>query len=110
MKTATVLCTAVLAVLGFTLSTPAMAHGGGVRFGFVIGAPIFYPYPPIYYVPPPQVIFVPAQAPVRVEQAPPLAPPPPPPDWLFCRKTNAYYPYVRECPDGWEHVPAQPPK
>jgi hypothetical protein len=29
--------------------------------------------------------------------------------WYFCPESNAYYPYVRECPDGWEKVPAQPP-
>ena len=29
--------------------------------------------------------------------------------WYFCRKSNAYYPYVRKCAGGWEKVPALPP-
>jgi hypothetical protein len=29
-------------------------------------------------------------------------------DWYFCPNSNAYYPYVRECPGGWQRVPAQP--
>lgn len=29
--------------------------------------------------------------------------------WYYCAESKAYYPYVRECPDGWQTVPAQPP-
>lgn len=30
-------------------------------------------------------------------------------DWYYCRKPEGYYPYVRNCQDGWQRVPAQPP-
>lgn len=29
--------------------------------------------------------------------------------WYYCKKSNAYYPYVRRCAGGWEKVPAVPP-
>jgi hypothetical protein len=29
-------------------------------------------------------------------------------DWYYCAAANAYYPYVAECPAGWQRVPAQP--
>jgi hypothetical protein len=29
--------------------------------------------------------------------------------WYYCPDSKAYYPYVRECPKGWQTVPAQPP-
>jgi hypothetical protein len=46
----------------------------------------------------------------------PTAPPPAlqsqplPSVWYFCEPSNAYYPYVAECPSGWKTVPATPPK
>ena len=30
--------------------------------------------------------------------------------WFFCRESNGYYPYVKQCPGGWQRVPAQPPQ
>jgi OOP family OmpA-OmpF porin len=29
--------------------------------------------------------------------------------YYYCKKSNAYYPYVRRCADGWEKVPVVPP-
>lgn len=29
--------------------------------------------------------------------------------WYYCKESNAYYPYVRNCPGGWEKVPTVPP-
>jgi hypothetical protein len=29
--------------------------------------------------------------------------------WYFCPSSNGYYPYVRQCPGGWEQVPTTPP-
>ncbi len=29
--------------------------------------------------------------------------------WYYCPGQNAYYPYVKECPGGWQTVPAEPP-
>ena len=33
---------------------------------------------------------------------------PPDPYWYYCRAANAYYPYVRECPGGWERYLPSP--
>jgi hypothetical protein len=39
------------------------------------------------------------------------APGPEPPGhwWYYCADAKAYYPYVRECPGGWQRVAPQPP-
>ena len=29
--------------------------------------------------------------------------------WYYCQNSQAYYPYVRECPGGWQQVAPQPP-
>ena len=66
-------------------------HHGGARFFF--GG--YYAYPaysyPYYY-------------------GVPLYPPAPnDPYWYYCRAANAYYPYVRACPGGWErYLPGTP--
>ena len=54
---------------------------------------------------------------VSTQQAPPEAPvaaptTPLPPGgqwWYLCNSPRGAYPYVRECPGGWERVPAVPP-
>lgn len=88
----------------------------------------FY-YPPAYYYPPvyaPPVVISPAPPPVYIEQSvpqqqmypqaapqvPQQAAPQPAPQtawWYYCADTQAYYPYVRECPGGWQRVSPQPP-
>lgn len=54
----------------------------------------------------------------QVAGPPPGAAAPPPPAapagasagvWYFCPSANAYYPYVSQCPGGWQTVPASPP-
>lgn len=59
----------------------------------------YYPYPePYYYATPPDV---PSQQPaIRAEPAPAY--------WYFCKSRNAYYPYIRSCPEAWQAVPAVP--
>lgn len=109
VKAALTLC-AVL--LGATASAPALAwHHGRVHFGVVIGAP-FYPwyyppYPPYYYYPP--VVAVPATPPTYVEQGgEPAAPSQPSSYWYYCAESKTYYPYVKECPGGWQRVTPKP--
>jgi len=81
-----------------------------------IGPPYWgYPYytPPVVVAPPP-VVVPPAAPPVVVQ-------PPAPqvyvqPDeraahesyYYYCESAKAYYPYVKECPQGWTHVAPQP--
>ena len=107
----------------------AYGHGHGYGYGYrasvgvVIGpywGPGYYP-PPTYYYPP---YYPPYYAPVVVE--------PPAPQvyieqqattpetagastlpqtnyWYYCRAAKGYYPYVQECPGGWQRVSPQPP-
>lgn len=70
---------------------------------------------PRYYVAP--VVVVPAAPPVYVEQASSgevQAPVPqaqaPANDWYYCAKPEGYYPYVKECPGGWQRVAPRPPQ
>ena len=97
-------------LLGATASAPALAwHHGRVHFGVVIGAP-FYPwyYPPYpYYYPP--VIATPAAPPTYVEQGGAQAAPSQSSSyWYYCAESKTYYPYVKECPGGWQRVTPQP--
>ena len=52
----------------------------------------------------------PAAAPTPAPAAATAAPPPAgTPWWYLCSSPRGAYPYVRECPGGWERVPAVPP-
>ena len=105
-----------LACLGATLSVSAWA-GPHAHVGVVIGPgafwgppPFYAPYPYPYYVPPPVVVHTPP--PVYVQQSEPLAPAPAAAAasyWYYCAASKGYYPYVKECPAGWQRVPPQPP-
>ena len=102
-------------------STPAAAqwrhhHGPRVGIGLHFGVPFpgyYYP-PPVYYprvvvaAPPAPVYYV--ERPPEVQLAPAPAPAAPAGDWFYCSESNGYYPYVRECPGGWQRVPATPPR
>ena len=95
-------------------------YGGGVRFGVTLGVPLYgpgyywpyygYPYPPYvdpaYAYPP---VVVQSTPPAYVEQGAPQAAPAQS-EWYYCAASRSYYPYVSECPGGWQRVPAQPPR
>ena len=119
--------TSVLVLFGLLASASAMAqhyghgwgHGGHVGVGISLGIPIYapgyYPWPyyaypaPVYAYPP---VVVQSALPVYVEQgaAPAAAAPAQAQaDWYYCAAAKAYYPYVSDCPAGWQRVPAQPP-
>jgi hypothetical protein len=57
-------------------------------------------YPPAYYPPEPAYSYYPP--------APVYVPAPPPPVvqayWYYCPTLGNYYPYVRNCPGGWQQV------
>jgi len=121
----------LLLVSGAVASGTAMAqrhghgygHGGGVRFGISLGIPLYglgyYPGPyysyPAYAYPGPAYAYPgPAVAPSAgyIEQSVPQAVPAPAQpqgDWYYCANSNSYYPYVRDCPGGWQRVPSTPP-
>ena len=105
------------------LSTPGFArggHGGGglhhtahVRghVGVFIGPgwyPPYYYYPPPYYYP--YAAPVVAAPPTYVEQGAPQASAPAMSSgyWYYCSGSGAYYPYVKDCPGGWQQVAPQP--
>jgi hypothetical protein len=90
---------------GFRSAGPR--HFGGRHFhhrvfiGGTVFAPLFYfPPPPSYYYPAPPVEYI------EPYPAPPV---PQPSYWYYCPGSAAYYPYVRECPGGWQQVMPQPP-
>lgn len=97
---------------------------GHSRFGFFIGAPWgwpYYPYYPYYsyypyyrsYAYPPAIIPAPSTPPVYIEQSgasAPAAAPPEPDYWRYCENPEGYYPYVKECPAGWQNVATRPAK
>ena len=129
MKAAAPLLLAVVFVLGLTDDCWAGGRGrggwhsggthvhSGVRPGFVhhphfvprtviIGGPLFYPSPYYYYPPPPPYYYAPP--PVYVEPYP-ATPAPQTQDWFYCPNAGAYYPYVKQCPGGWQRVLPQQP-
>ena len=72
-------------------------HGGGTRV-FVGGAFFVGPYP--YYWPGywPGYYYPPVAAPVAAPTA----------YWYYCAPLAAYYPYVPDCPGGWQLVEPHP--
>ena len=87
-------------------------YGNNFGWWWVVGgawylypAPI-YPYPDAYSVP---MYPYPGAYPAQM-----YAPAPPPPAasqahvWYRCANPNGYYPYIPECPGGWQPMPATP--
>lgn len=90
-------------------------HGGRVHFGITLGAPLWYPGPyyypyPYSYYPAPVVVQPAPRVYVERDDAAVLQNPAPAssPYWYYCRDSDTYYPYVRECASPWERVPAAP--
>ena len=103
----------IVLLLALTLASgAALAHGRGgrVHLGFHFGVPLhawhWYPAPAYYYYPPAPVYVHPPAPPVYVERSDVV--PEGPGTWYFCRESNSYYPYVKQCPAGWTRVPARP--
>ena len=108
------------ALVAFALLTGALAaepafawgHGGGhvflgFNFGFPVYAPYYYYYPPPVYYPP---VVVQSSPPVYVERndQPQAAAPQAQSFWYYCAGSRAYYPYVKDCPGGWQRVSPTP--
>lgn len=97
-------------------ATGAWAHDVRTRVGVYFGPSVYWgsPWPGPYYYPyyPPQVVVVPApQPPVYIEQNEPAESAKQPSQyWYYCKSSKGYYPYVKECPDGWQKVLPQPEK
>lgn len=102
------------------LSTTVLADRGRVGVGIYLGNPHvgwyyhypFYPYPyyPYPYYPP--VTTEPEQPQVYIEKDAPESEqqmPNPQGYWYYCDKPQGYYPYISECPGGWQAVVPTPP-
>ena len=103
----------------------AGSHSGGSHFsgrhfgrprvslGFVVGAPFGYYAPPYYYYPPyyPAIAAAPYAPPLYIEQGSSQPAPAQQGEgyWHYCAASQAYYPYVKECAEGWQLVAPQPP-
>jgi hypothetical protein len=84
------------------------------HFRVFIGGPAFWPsyyYPP-YYSYPPYDYYPPDDSPaVEYIEAGSTQPEPSEPQahWYYCADAKTYYPYVKQCPEGWQQVVPQPP-
>lgn len=111
---------ALVLAMGAVLPTVASADRGHWRgsVGVYIGGPGPYYYPgPYYAYPPPYYVYSPP--PVVVQESPPVyvergedegAPPRSKNYWYYCDRPSGYYPYVKECPGGWQRVAPTPPR
>jgi hypothetical protein len=87
----------------------ALADRGHVHLGLYFGVPVWGPayYAAPYYYPP--VVAEPAAPPTYVEQgAVQAASWQAQGYWYYCADAKAYYPYVKQCPGGWQRVAPQP--
>jgi len=123
----------VLAVLASTAVPGYAQHGGGgwhghggwhggwwgprVFIGAGFAAPFgWYPYPYYGYPYPyayPYAYGYPVYSPPAVVGSPQTyiqQEAPAQQYWYYCQSAQGYYPYVRECPGGWQQVAPQPPQ
>ena len=89
--------------------------GPSVYWGAPIYRPYYFPGPYLYADPfysPAPVIIERAPPPVYIEQGQVAVETAPETTnyWHYCRETKGYYPYVKECPGGWQKVLPQPAK
>lgn len=84
-------------------------YWGGAYWGGWPYWPAAYPYPyPYPYYPAPVVVqqqpttYIEQPAPPAQQQQGPVG------YWYYCTDPGAYYPYVKECPAGWQRVAPQP--
>lgn len=66
----------------------------------------YYAYPPVAVVPQPPSVYIEHGSSQQAYQQPA---PQPGYYWYHCNNPDGYYPYVKECPSGWQKVSPQPP-
>ena len=121
MKTRRILPLLALAIVAALVAAPANAggrHHGGSHSHFVFGLGVgvgypwygygygyypYYPYYPAYAYYPPYAVQQQPQVYVEQPQAQQPAG-----YWYYCSGSRAYYPYVKDCPAGWQRVAPQP--
>ena len=100
---------AALAAAGALASGSALAwhHGGRAHVGVFIGGPVWWGYPYPYYAYPPTVVVREAPPTQYIEQSAPDASAQQQGYWYYCADSKTYYPYVKDCPGGWQKVVPQ---
>ena len=101
-----------LTVMAVLLLSAAAGQAARIHGGIWIG-PVWgpgwwgppYPYYPYYAQPP--VVIQQQPAPEIYVQPPPQAEEPS--YWYYCQDPKGYYPYVKQCPNGWMKVVPSPP-
>jgi hypothetical protein len=68
-------------------------HGGRLAWWWIVGDGWYFYPQPIYPYPDPY-------------RPPVVAAPPPGPVYYYCPGPRGYYPYIPNCPTGWQVVPA----
>ena len=79
--------------------------GFGFGYPFYAPAPWYYYPPPSYYYPPAPVVIQQPQTYVERQDAAPETQS----YWYYCAESKTYYPYVKQCPGGWQRVQPSPP-
>ena len=82
-------------------------NGIGLGLGYGLGY-YGHSYYDHYYDYPPAVITVPVTPPVYIQQAPPVVQQYPAGYWYYCQNPQGYYPYIKQCPGGWQQVDPVP--
>jgi hypothetical protein len=111
--------TAGLLTAGSAFAWGGHGHRSHVFVGFNFGFPAYYPAPyyspyyyPTYYYPPAPVYYSPVivQSPPVYTERQDVAPAAQTQSyWYYCSAAKGYYPYVKDCPGGWQKVPSVPP-
>lgn len=116
MKWTKLALSATLVLLGASFSPIASAHRGHGHFGVFIGPGPWFMAPPFGYYPPPYpyyyppVVVTPPAPPTYIEQDEGQAQQARPSGyWYYCYQPKGYYPYVKQCPGGWQKVSPEPP-
>ena len=84
-------------------------YGRGYGYGYpyrYYNRPYYYYGRPYYY---PPTVVVPSAPTVYIQQESATPAEAQINYWYYCRKPDGYYPYVKQCPDGWLQVAPQPP-
>ena len=81
---------------------PRAFYPGLYPYPYLYGDPYYNPAPVVVVPPTPQVYI--ERSDVAAETAENAAQQ----YWYFCKGSNKYYPYVKECPGGWQKVLPQP--
>ena len=79
-------------------------HDNHLGWWWVVGGAWVFFNVPVYPYPDP---YVPSTVIVQTVPAAPAAAAPA--YWYYCPSAQNYYPYVTQCPVGWQQVPATPP-